>query len=494
MPLSPTRQGFRDSVEQLRRLSVDAPEIVPAMLLPLSPQDTADREALPDLAELRAEPARTRPTIAAAQRWMAQGEITAAALMADALSAIERRNAELNAFVCTAPAEELLREAEQCDQERKHGALRGPLHGIPISVKDVIAVAGLCNTSSSRVLEGRVAEHDALSVRRLRDAGAIIVGKTQTHEFALGVTTPQSRNPHDPSRDPGGSSGGSAISIATGMSLGSLGTDTRASIRVPSALSGVVGLKPTFGIVPTDGVTTLSWSLDHVGPMAQTVGDVALMLGALTGNDYLPFLRKSPRPMRVGIPTSALEGCTAEVLRVFGRSVDALCEAGVEVVEIDTPVREDFDLGVALGLIISRTEAATYHRAFGDLHANAERYTTVVYEQLDQASQVTAVEYLRAQRARSLVRQRALEPLRQFDALLMPTCPVVAPPSTEVERYFLVLSQNCILWSFIGVPALSLPCGLSASGLPVGAQLVAGPFEDGRLLALAAALEAQLGL
>ncbi|MEN9935544.1 MAG: hypothetical protein RLZZ387_2123 [Chloroflexota bacterium] len=490
MALSPTRQGFRDSVTLLRALDADAPETRPAFTTPLAGQG---RPALPDLPAPRLAPTRPWPTIAEAQRLMAQGELTAVALVEAALEAVAARQEELNAFVCVAPAEELLREARLLDDERRRGRVRGPLHGVTVSVKDVIAVAGMCNTASSRMLEGNVARDDAESVRRLREAGAVIVGKTQTHEFALGVVTPQSRNPHDSTRDPGGSSGGSAISIATGMSMASLGTDTRASIRVPSALSGVVGLKATYGLVPTDGVTTLSWSLDHVGPMGQTVGDTAALLGTLVGGDYSGALRKDVRGLRVGVPQSTLEGCAPEVLRAFEQAVAALRAAGVEVMLTPGPVREDFDLAVALGLIISRCEAAAYHRGYGDLHANAERYTRPVYEQLDEAGQVSAVEYLRAQRARAQVRGRVLAEMGRFDALLMPTCPVAAPPSTEVERYFLTLSQNCILWSFIGAPALSLPCGATPEGLPVGAQLVAGPHEETRLIALAAALESALG-
>jgi aspartyl-tRNA(Asn)/glutamyl-tRNA(Gln) amidotransferase subunit A len=493
MTVSPTRQGFRDSLAQLRALAIDDPDWAPAFLRPLETLERWERAALPDLAGPRPEPARPHPTIAAAALQMAQGELSAAALMERVLDAVRAEQRTLNAFVAVAPEDDLLGEARRMDQARRDGRPCGPLHGIPISVKDVIAVEGMPNTASSRVLEHTLATRDATSVRRLREAGAIIIGKTHTHEFALGVTTPQSRNPHDPARDPGGSSGGSAISVATGMSLGSLGTDTRASIRVPAALCGVVGYKPTFGLVPTAGVTTLSWSLDHVAPMGQTVADVALMLEALApGVPYREALAKDTRGLRVGLPLSALEGCSPEVREQFGRAASALERAGVSVVETEVPLVDDFDLAVALGLVISRCEAANYHRAFGSLEANAPRYTRAVYEQLDEAGQVSAVDYLQAQRGRALVRARVLDQMRAFDALLMPTCPVTAPLSSEVERYFLLLSQNCILWSFIGVPAVSVPCGRSPVGLPVGAQLVAGPFEDARLLALASTLEAAL--
>jgi aspartyl-tRNA(Asn)/glutamyl-tRNA(Gln) amidotransferase subunit A len=425
---------------------------------------------------------------------MAAVALSATELIHSALAAIHARDSELNAFVYVAPAEELLAEAGRLDDERRRGLLRGPLHGVPISVKDVIHVGGMPATASSALLAGAVSEFDAVSVARLRAAGAIIVGKTQTHEFALGVTTPQSRNPHDPTRDPGGSSGGSAISVVTGMSLASLGTDTRASIRVPSALCGAVGYKPTFGLVPTDGTITLSWSLDHVGPIGQTVEDCALMLAALSAGeaDYSRSLAADVRGLRVGVPTGALANAEPDVLAAFGRSVAALRGLGVEVVEVDSPGTEAFDLAVSLGLVISRCEASSFHRGYGDLHANRLSYTRPVYEQLDEASNVPAIDYLHAQRLRAALRERVLADLRGYDAMLMPTCLVAAPRSEDVERYFIVLSQNCILWSFIGVPAISLPCGVTSQGLPVGAQLVAAPYEDARLLVLAAALEAAL--
>ena len=178
-------------------------------------------------------------------------------------------------------APELLEQAEALDREREAGNIRSPLHGVTVSIKDVIHVKGMPTASGSRVMEGYMPQDDATAVRKLREAGAVITGKTHTHEFALGVTTSQSRNPWDITRDPGGSSGGSAISVATGMSLLSLGTDTRASIRVPAALCGIVGYKPTYGLVSTDGVVTLSWSMDHVGLQGRCCEDVAMMMNVL---------------------------------------------------------------------------------------------------------------------------------------------------------------------------------------------------------------------
>ena len=352
------------------------------------------------------------------------------------------------------------RRPQALDEEQRQGRLRGPLHGIPIAVKDLLAVAGMPNTASSPVLEGNIAQVDAGSVRLLKEAGAIIVGKTQTHEFALGVTTPQSRNPWDTTRDPGGSSGGSAIAVATGMSLAAMATDTRASVRVPAALCGIVGYKPTFGLVPTDGVIMLSWSLDQACPMAPNVEDAAILmnvLDAVTDEDYTSYLNKDVAGMRVGVPVSAWEDADPEVLRVFRQSVDALRQAGVTLEEIDTPSAADFDLGMLMGLVVSRCEAAAYHLAFAD---RKDKYDTMaVYEQLDEAARYRQSTICRRSAAGKISAARMLALYSEYDALLMPTTLVAAPKHDEAEEYFLVLSRNCIPWSFIGFPVISVPCG-----------------------------------
>ncbi|MBK8050337.1 MAG: amidase [Anaerolineales bacterium] len=494
--LSAVRASFRTALAQIEAYPV-ALDWRPAFMSPLGALSRIQRAPLPDLSYER--PAR-KPfagqslTLATAVRGIRNGSLPAVAVMEQALDAIDRRQPELNAFVYVAPRTELLEAAAAADRSVRDGKMRGPLLGIPIAVKDLLAVAGMPNTASSPVLADRMESNDAGSIQLLKAAGAIITGKTQTHEFALGVTTPQSRNPWDATRDPGGSSGGSAIAVATGMSLGAMATDTRASVRVPASLCGVVGYKPTFGLVPGDGVIMLSWSLDHVAHMAANVEDAAIMLNVLDPTshvDYTSALSKNVRGLRVGVPTAALQGADPDVVTAFGNAVLGLRESGVTVVEIDTPTEDDFDLAVLMGLVVSRCEAAAYHTAFGE--RRSQYATAVVAEQLDEASHVSAVAYLQAQRAREDLRRRMFEQIGLFDALLMPTTRVAAPKSTDVDNYFLVLSQNCILWSFIGFPVISVPCGWTPNGLPVGAQLVAGPFEDQRLLALAAALETKLG-
>ena len=488
MKPSLTRLSYRASLAQVQNFPVDDMGTYPAFMTPLATLPPIPRKALKPLRKARANVPHS--PIATAMKDMAAGTTTAVALVQQALSAIHEKEPTLNAFVQVAPEAELLALAKKLDGERKRGKVRSALHGIPVSVKDVIEVAGLLATASSKVLAGNIAQKDAAAVKLLKDAGAIIIGKTHTHEFALGVTTPQSSNPFDITRDPGGSSGGSAISVATGMSLGSLGTDTRASIRVPASLCNIVGYKPTYGVVPTKGVITLSWSLDHTAHMARTVEDVALMLNVLDTSahpDYTSALNSDVRGMKVAVPIHAVNECDPEVAKAFWSKVEAFKALGVKIVEIEDPTAEDFTLCAAMGLVISRCEAAEFHRPFRDRRAD---YTAPIADQLDESLKVAAVDYLHAQRYRALFLQRMYALMHEYDAFLMPTTRVAAPKSTEVEKFFMVLSLNCIPWSFIGFPALNVPAGWTESGLPIGIELVAGPFEDDRLLAIAAALEA----
>lgn len=485
------RQSFQHARALIEQHLVQDAGVTPAWYTPLE-------RLMPAPPALPAAPGAAIPasplglTVQQALQQMAEGTLSAEQVMQQTLAAVEQHEEALNAFVHIEPAANLLAQARQCDAERAAGRLRGPLHGIPVSVKDVIMVADMPSTASSTLLADAIAPVDASAVQRLRAAGAIIMGKTQTHEFALGVTTPQSRSPIDQERDPGGSSGGAAISLVTGMSLAALGTDTRASIRVPAALCGVVGFKPTFGMVPTDGVITLSWSLDTVAPMTRSVGDAALLLEVLADRpgQYVPALQSDVRGLRVGVPSAALQQAAPDVLAAFQRGLEQLAALDVVVETTAFPAADDFDLAVSLGLVVSRCEAAAYHRAaYGEPQHNREHYTRPVFEQLDEASNVPAVDYLQAQRVRSVIRDRVLQQFHRYDMLATPTCLVPAPLRSEVQRYFLVLSQNCILWSFIGIPAISLPCGSTTEGLPVGMQLIGPPFAEGRLLGLAAAAE-----
>lgn len=466
----------------------------------------ADAEGLPvalPTARQGARPSTGIPTVVDTARAIREGSLSAREAVTKSLERIAELNGKLRAFVIIRERE-ALDEADRLDSELKTGVRRGPLHGVPLSVKDVIDVAGMPTTASSRVLNDLMPTEDACAVARLKAAGAIIVGKTETHEFALGVTTPQSRNPWDPTRIPGGSTGGSAIAVATGMAPGGLGTDTRASIRVPAALSGVVGFKPTFGLVPTHGVVTLSWSMDHVAPMAATVEDAALLLDVVAGRDprdpnsverhetsYLHYATVAISGFRVGVPLAAFAGADPEVARAIKTALDGLHSAGCALQELDEPSDLDFEMTNAAGMIVSRVEAATLHQRW--LAERSDRYTAETFAQLDEASQVPGVVYVAAQRLREEFRHRMLRLFDRVDALALPTSLVQAPLVSEAEQYLLMLSRNCIPWSFLGFPAVSVPCGLSSVGLPIGLQLVAAPFHDGRLIALGAAVE-RLGL
>lgn len=432
-----------------------------------------------------------------------QGETSASEVVERALARIHALDSRLRAFVVTLDAR-ARREAAILDAEARAGRWRGPLHGVPVSIKDVIHVAGVPTTASSRVLDDLVPIEDAAAVARLRAAGAIVVGKTETHEFALGVTTPQSRNPWDPTRIPGGSTGGSAIAVATGMAPGALGTDTRASIRVPAALSGVVGFKPTFGLVPTHGVVTLSWSMDHCAPMAGSVGDAALLLDVVAGRDprdpnsveqpiasYRAWAGVPVGGLRVGVPAATLEGAEPDVARAFEVALDGLRSLDVSIEILDEPSAGDLEMTSAAGMVVSRCEAATLHRRF--LAERADRYTAETLAQLDEASRLPASLYLAAQRLREAFRLQMARLFERVHALALPTTLVTAPRVEEADRFLLVLSRNCTPWSFIGVPAVSIPCGRSAGGLPIGLQLVAPALEDVRLVALGSAVES-LGL
>jgi aspartyl-tRNA(Asn)/glutamyl-tRNA(Gln) amidotransferase subunit A len=422
---------------------------------------------------------------------IASGRLSAREVVEEALSAVSARNNELVGLV-EVLAEQAVAEAARCDAERKRGSMRGVLHAVPLTVKDIIDVAGVPTRAGSDAYF-EIPSGDAAAVARLRSAGAIFVGKAATHEFALGVTSPQSHNPHDPSRIPGGSSGGSAISVATGMALGSLGTDTRASIRVPAALSGVVGLKPTFGRVPTTGVVSLSWSMDHVAPMATTVGDAALLLDVLdpTGSCGRPFTAALALPvtdLRVGVPEAAFTGCQTGVTRTVAAALQAASELGCRVDNVVRPDDADLELANAAGLVVSRCEAATIHRSFS---LDRSRYWQEVAEQLAAAEAIPAIDYLQAQRARLALAEGLVGLFRHCDVLAMPTVPVVAPPRDDFAAHLMTLSRNAIPWSFVGFPAISLPCG-RVDGLPVGLQLVAAPYREDLLISLGRALEVAL--
>ncbi len=426
-------------------------------------------------------------SVRAAAAELRAGVVTSVQLVEDSLLAVEKHDAELMAVVHLMDGVALA-EAVACDAEAAAGRWRGPLHGIPVTVKDIIDVAGVPTRCGSAAYDD-VPAVDAVGVARLRAAGAIVMAKVSTHEFALGVTTPQSRNPHDPSRIPGGSSGGSAIAVSTGMGLASLGTDTRASIRVPAALSGVVGFKPTYGSVPTDGVVPLSWTMDHVAPITSSVADAALLVDVLA--ERAPAARLVDRAgasvagLRIGVPEAAFAGCEREVEACVRNVLDALAGMGCTVSPAARPTAGDLESANAAGLLISRCEAAAFHRRLG---ADRSRYWDEVADQLEAAGELSALEYIDAQSLRADLAEELLAVFADHDVLAMPTVPAVAPPLADFARHLMLLSRNAIPWSLTGFPALSVPCGW-AGGLPVGMQLVAAPWREDHIVAVGCAVE-----
>ena len=427
-------------------------------------------------------------TIAGARTAVAAGALTARALVERALSAADAAGA-LGGVVARRD-DAALAEADGLD--RLPMERRGPLHGIPVTVKDVIDVGGMPTAAGSAAwLEHP--ERDAGAVALLRAAGAIVVGKVATHEFALGVTTPQARNPHDPSRIPGGSSGGSGIAVSTGFGLASLGTDTRASIRVPSSLCGVVGLKPSYGAVPTDGLVSLAWSLDHVGPLAVSAHDAAIVLECLAPR-FAGLAAWAGAPVegaRIGVPEAAFAGCDPEVEAAVRAAIAVLAGMGVAVAEAGRPNTLDLDRASAAGLVISRTEAAANHRALAIDRTLLWQETA---DQLDEADRMSACDYLDAQRMRAALAHDLEGGLDGLWAYAMPTTPCAAPAVEDAERYLEILSRTAIPWSLTGLPAVSVPCGRTSKGLPIGLQLVAARGRDHLLVALASAVEQALGV
>jgi aspartyl-tRNA(Asn)/glutamyl-tRNA(Gln) amidotransferase subunit A len=420
------------------------------------------------------------------------GTISPVDLVEGCLAAVEARPA-VNAFI-TVLRERALDEAARAQAEIRAGRYRGPLHGIPIAIKDLIDVAGTRTTSGSAVPSTEMSA-DAPVVQRLRDAGAVLIGKTNLHEFAFGTTSEESaygavRNPLDESRSAGGSSGGSAAALAAGMAFGALGTDTGGSVRIPSAACGTVGLKPSAGEISCDGVVPLSGTLDHVGPMARSVADVTLMQAVLaqaatagsSGSiDSLVF--GIPRPYFCDL----LDADTSDAL---ARTADALVAAGHQVIDVEID-RAEWTPHVYLHIVLS--EAAWFHAPALEQHASG--YSPGVRIRLEMGGYVLAEDYVRAMRLRELLRQHVDRALERCDALLLPTLPMAAPPlgattvaigdrAEPVRSAMLRLTQ---LFNVTGHPALAMPAGLGRDGLPRSIQLVCG--QTPRLLSIAREVE-----
>ncbi len=483
---------FQQAVELLRELplphAAEPPPLELAELLPAGAQEPPVRAAplaLPVTAVRGAMPKRLTclPTLAEAAALLAAGQVSARDLVERSLAAMGP-SAHLGTVVAI-DEEDALRQADALDAEAARSGVRGPLHGIPITVKDIIDVAGLPTRAGSAAYDD-LPTTDAASVAQLRAAGAVILAKVATHEFALGVATPQCRNPYAPARLAGGSSGGSALAVATGVGIASLATDTRASLRVPASLCGVVGFKPTFGRISTRGIVPLSWTIDHIGPIARTVEDAALVMAVLTEDSSIVFDPAEPlEGTVVGVP-GVLAETDPVVAAAFEASLHELERLGCTLVSLNCPTSEDMDIANALGLIVSRCEAAAFHRAEG---TDLELCIPEVRDQLQAAIGTSALDYLDAQRQRKLLAGRILAAFGACDIIATPTTPITAPPRDDYEQYLFLLARNLIVWSLIGAPAVSLPSGTGPDGLPTGIQLAAPPGCEQRLVTAGVRLE-----
>ncbi|NIZ92351.1 amidase [Kineococcus rubinsiae] len=442
---------------------------------------------------------------------IAATELSPVELTDSVLGRIEAVEGDLNAFV-TVTADLARASAAAAAEEIAHGGHRGPLHGIPIALKDLYDTAGVLTTSSSAVRATYVPERDSAVAERFAAAGAVLVGKTHTHEFAYGATTPTTRNPWDTTRVPGGSSGGSGAAVAAGECMVGMGSDTGGSIRIPASVCGVVGLKPTYGRVSRRGVASLSWSLDHVGPLTRTVRDAALTLNALAGYDradpgsvdrpvpdFTALIGRDLTGMRVGVPTTYFtERLQDDVRASVAASVARLEALGATLVEVEVPMASQM-AAVEWGLMLP--EASAYHQEA--LRATPELFTAETRGLLDIGELVLATDYIKAQRVRGLVQAAWAEMFTSIDVLAAPTLTCTATlagqdavtwPDGSTESptgTYVRFSQPA---NVTGLPSITVPTGVDAGGLPIGMQIVGRPFEEDVVIGVAAAYEADSGL
>jgi aspartyl-tRNA(Asn)/glutamyl-tRNA(Gln) amidotransferase subunit A len=436
-------------------------------------------------------------TIAEAAARLRAGTLSSAELVEASLRAIDALNGQTHAFI-RVDAEGARAAARRADAERAQGRDRGPLHGMPISIKDLIDIKGEPTTAASRVLADRIAQADAPVIARLREAGAVLIGKTNLHEFALGTTSEESafgavRHATDLARSPGGSSGGSAVAVATGMGLASVGSDTGGSIRIPSSCCGLVGLKPTLGEVPTDGVVPLSVSLDHVGPIALTVQDASWLWAVLAGQPASAVVGPEPASVRLRHVDAYFSLMAPDVRAAFDTALAALRRAGVTITTGDI---DKTDLVGRTYVNIVLPEAAHWHAAY--LDTRGPSYTPAVRARLESGRGIPAVDYLAARQAQADLRRAVDAALDGCDAIVLPTLPITAPVigatditlegrRSETLAVRAAMLRNTQLFNLTGHPAISLP--LQGKTLPVGLQLVGRLDETPRLLAIAAACE-----
>jgi aspartyl-tRNA(Asn)/glutamyl-tRNA(Gln) amidotransferase subunit A len=454
-------------------------------------------------------------SIQQASEELRSGIITPTELLAETLDSIDQLDRDIQAFV-TVMRDQAYEEAEKAENEQRTGLYRSPLHGIPIAIKDLIAVKNVRMTAGSKVLAEYVPREDATVVEQLRMAGAVIVGKTNTHEFAYGTYTPPTRNPWNLLHIAGGSSGGSAACVAAGMCPGAIGSDTGGSIRIPSACCGATGLKPTYGRVSTYGVIPLSWSLDHVGPIARSAEDCAILFDAIASYDPRDPNSVSGPPgkasatliggaegrgplslqgIKLGRPSEEyVTPLDPEVRSAWHAALLVLQEEGAEVVDLklQPPTMDTYRT-------IQMPEASLVHMERGWLTERLDAYTERTRSLLLQGQTIPAIDYLRAQQQRRAFSSNLRSIMQGINALVLPTLPMPAILIEQADADILVdgVTENTTVallrltmpFNLAGLPAISLPCGFSSGGLPLGLQIVGKPFEESMILRIAHAYQ-----
>ena len=449
----------------------------------------------------------TALTLAEASARLRTGAVTSVQLTEACLARLAIYEPKLDAFI-TVLKEQALAQARALDAERKTGASRGPLHGIPIAVKDNIDTAGTRTTAGSAVFEDRIPGDDAPVVTRLKAAGAVILGKTNLHEFAMGVGETSyfgpPRNPWSLAHNTGGSSSGSGAAVAADLCYGALGTDTGGSVRIPASFCSIVGLKPTYGLVPIRGIVPLTLSLDHCGPMTRTVEDAALMLNVMTGydklditsvehqkEDYVAALRQPVAGFRLGIPAYFYDHLDTEVARSAQEALTALSKLTKSTKDVVLPAFTQ------VGNVGGAGETYAYHEEH--FKRAAGRYMLPERRRLEAASKstATAAEYVRAKWSLELLRRTVDDAFGDVDVVVVPTVRILPPMLSDmlkaaregVDRFLTEIVANTQPFDVYGIPAVSVPCGFSTSGLPIGVTFAGPRFSEGKILALARAFE-----
>jgi aspartyl-tRNA(Asn)/glutamyl-tRNA(Gln) amidotransferase subunit A len=421
------------------------------------------------------------------------------------LERIERVDPRINSYI-TITSDLALQQAKQAEQDLVSGKDAGPLHGVPIALKDLYATKGIRTTGHSKVLADWIPDEDATATTLLREAGAVLLGKLAMHEFAFGVPAfdtpfPPARNPWGTEHITGGSSSGSGAALAAGLCYGALGSDTGGSIRSPAALCGVAGIKPTYGRTSRAGVLPLSWSLDHVGPMARSVADCAVMLQAIAGYDpkdpasadvaapdFTSTLNDGVAGLRIGVPRdwfSEGDGTHSEVLAAFQAALEVLAGQGAQIVDVDS---SPFINARAANTIIMISEAYAYHE--DTLKTRPQDLSSGVRNRAREGAFLTAADYVDAQRARGVLANQVRNIMRDVDVIASPAAPQPAETFEEQDpdaRYR--MPSYTPVFNLTGLPAMSVPCGFSSDGFPIGLQIAGRAFDEATVLRVGHAYE-----